>query len=133
MANGEDTAIEGGAATEPKDGAEESENPQADGVSGNFLLPDVLPVLSLAGLIDILDVVFSIGTLVSLILGAPLLLWMVWKTNQIQSAREQTQRVRRGPKERERNFASASNNSSRQEGRRLDAPGEEASFTFWAA
>ncbi len=100
MADGEATAIESEAATESRDDAEESESSQADGVRGNFLLPDVPLVLMFAIAIDILDVVFSIGTIVSLILGLPILAWMVWKTGKIQSAQEQVQRVRRKSQER---------------------------------
>src|SRR3990167_5810129 len=99
MANGEAAAI--GAAAEPQEDAEEPARAQGEGARGNFLLPDVLLVLSLAVIIDILDAVFSIGTIVNLVLGLPILTWMVWKTGQIQSAQEQIQRVRRGPQERE--------------------------------
>ena len=67
----------------------------------SFLDPDVLLfALPFAVIIDILDVVFAIGVIANLFMGLPLLFWMVWKTGQIQTAREQVQRVRRGPQER---------------------------------
>ena len=98
MPSAEAAAI--GAAIEPEDTAEESENQETSGGIGNFLLPDVIVVLAAAVIIDILDVVLSLGVIVNLILGAPILFWMVWKTGQIQSAQEQVQRVRRAPQER---------------------------------
>ena len=82
---------------------QEEEQEQAGGdeaVRGNFLTPDVPVVLVFAVLIDILDVTLAVGPILSLIMGAPLLAWMVLKTNQLQSAKDQVQRVRRKSEER---------------------------------
>lgn len=73
---------------------------QQGATQASFLDPDVLIVLFLAVVIDILDVVLAIGVVVNLILGGFILLWMVWKTGRIESAKEQIDRVRRGPQER---------------------------------
>ena len=63
--------------------------------------PDVIIVLLLAVIIDILDVVLAIGVIVNLILGGVLILWMIWKTGKLESAREQIERVRQAPKVRQ--------------------------------
>lgn len=81
---------------------QEGEQEQEQGkTQGSFFDPDVLLfALPFAIIIDILDVVLAIGVIVNLIIGAPLLFWMVWKTGQVQAASEQVERVGRGPQER---------------------------------
>ena len=74
---------------------QEPEGEQQQGTSrGSFLDPDVFLVLLVAVIIDILDVVLSIGTIVTLILGAPLIFWMVWKTGRLEDAKQQIQTIR---------------------------------------
>ena len=74
---------------------------QQETAQGSFLDPDVIIVLLLAVIIDILDVVLAIGVIVNLILGGVLILWMIWKTGKLESAREQIERVRQAPKVRQ--------------------------------
>ncbi|MBI1971394.1 MAG: hypothetical protein HYS52_00905 [Candidatus Wildermuthbacteria bacterium] len=61
---------------------------------GSFLDPDVWLVLPVAVVIDVLDVVLGIGVIVNLIVGAPLIAWMVWKTGRLQPAKERVQKLR---------------------------------------
>jgi len=69
---------------------------------GSFLDPDVLIfALPLALLIDILDVVLAIGVIVNLIVGIPLMLWMVWKTGELVNAKEQTQNIRQSQRQKQ--------------------------------
>ena len=100
MANGDAATIQSESVVKPQDAAEESGGSQASGTLGNFLLPDVMFMLLLAVFIDILDVVLALGVIVNLILGLPILAWMVWKTGEMQSAKDQIERVKRGPQER---------------------------------
>lgn len=83
-----------------QDSAQEQGAQQQGAVQASFLDPDVLIVLFLAVIIDVLDVVLAIGVIVNLILGAPLILWMVWKTGKLESGKEQIDRVRQGPQQR---------------------------------
>ena len=92
-------------ATPPKEAAEtkqpqEAASQQQGTPQGSFLDPDVLIVLFLAVVIDILDVVLALGGVVNLILGVPIILWMVWKTGRVEAGKEQVQRVRQAPQER---------------------------------
>ena len=80
---------------------QEAANQQQGTPQGSFLDPDVIIVLLLAVIIDILDVVLAIGVIVNLILGGVLILWMIWKTGKLESAREQIERVRQAPKVRQ--------------------------------
>ncbi|MFH1584826.1 MAG: hypothetical protein ABIB12_01730 [Patescibacteria group bacterium] len=51
------------------------------------LSPDFLVfALPFALIIDVLDFVFDIGTVFSLLLGIPLVLWMVWREGRIKDA-----------------------------------------------
>ncbi|MDP2735571.1 MAG: hypothetical protein Q8P12_05190 [bacterium] len=73
---------------------EEEAAPQGQS-QASFLDPDVLLfALPFAIIIDILDVVLAIGVIANLIIGAPLIFWMVWKTGRIEAAKEQVQAVR---------------------------------------
>lgn len=71
--------------------------PEETGKGGGILDPDVLIfALPFAILIDILDYVLEIGTIVSLIIGAPLILWMIWKAGNLSRAKSQVQQIRSG-------------------------------------
>lgn len=81
--------------------SQESAPQQQETPRGSFLDPDVLIfALPVAITIDILDVVLAMGVIANLIVGSPLILWMVWKTGKIEAGREQIQRVQQGPQER---------------------------------
>ena|SRR3989338_4046528 len=73
---------------------------QQETAQGSFLDPDVLIALLLAIIIDILDVIL-VGVLLNLILGSVLVLWMVWKTGKLESAKEQMQNIRQSPQARQ--------------------------------
>jgi len=92
MPNGASTTLPNPQATQAQQ--TETTGQQEETARGSFLDPDVLVfALPFAGLIDILDVLFSIGTVATLILGAPLILWMVWKTGSIQEVKEKRQGI----------------------------------------
>jgi VIT1/CCC1 family predicted Fe2+/Mn2+ transporter len=77
---------------EQKADNQKAESPQGH---GSFLDADVLLfALPFAVFIDILDI-FLVGVVVSLILGIPLLIWMVWKTGKLEDAKQQAQQVRK--------------------------------------
>ncbi|MDP3900981.1 MAG: hypothetical protein Q8Q38_01390 [bacterium] len=71
--------------------------PEETQKGASILDPDVLIfALPFALLIDILDYVLEIGTVVSLIIGAPIILWMVWKAGNLSQAKSQVQQIRSG-------------------------------------
>jgi uncharacterized protein involved in cysteine biosynthesis len=71
--------------------------PEETAKRGSILDPDVLIfALPFALIIDILDFVLEIGTVVSLIVGLPIVLWMVWKAGNLNQARSQIQQIRSG-------------------------------------
>ncbi|GEM_PF-3011504 len=74
--------------------AQDATNQQQGTSQGSFLDPDVIIVMLLAVIIDILDVVLAMGVIVNLILGGFLILWMVWKSGKLESAKEQIQNIR---------------------------------------
>ncbi len=65
---------------------EEQEQEQRPVVSA--LDPDFLFMAFLAIVIDVLDFLLEFGTIVSLILGAFFIAWMMWKTGQSISAQQ---------------------------------------------
>ncbi len=82
----------------PNQQTEQPEEKEEEAPRGSFLDPDVILVLSLAVLIDILDVTVVLGWFLNLILGIPIILWMVWKTGRLWSAVEQGRRVHQAPR-----------------------------------
>lgn len=64
---------------------------------GSFLDPDVIFFLGVAVVIDILDVTLALGVIANILLGLPILGWMVWKTGNMWAAKEQIDRVRKAP------------------------------------
>jgi threonine/homoserine/homoserine lactone efflux protein len=89
--------VETTTATPPK----EAMGQQQGTPQGSFLDPDVLIVLLIAVIIDILDVVLAIGVILNLILGGFLILWMVWKTGRLESAKDQIQNIRQSQQARQ--------------------------------
>jgi Ca2+/Na+ antiporter len=73
--------------------------PQQAQPQGSFLDLDVIIVLILAVVVDILDVTLAAGVIVSIILGIPFILWMIWKTNKLEDARDQIQKLKRSPQQ----------------------------------
>ena len=71
----------------------EEEPPKQETFSA--ISPDViLFAVPFALTIDILDWFFDIGTIVSIIAGLPLIMWMVWRGGRLEKAKEQVQKIR---------------------------------------
>lgn len=71
-------------------------------LQGSFLDPDVMLVMAIAVSIDILDFTLAFGVIENIILGIPIMLWMVWKTGRAWAAVEQVQRIRQAPQLRQK-------------------------------
>src|SRR3989338_6997731 len=66
----------------------EEETQAAQGNVVSALDPDFLIMAFLALLVDILDWVLEIGTIVSLIIGAFFIWWLMWRTGRSVNAQE---------------------------------------------
>lgn len=67
---------------------EEEETQTAQGHLVSALAPDFMIMAFLALLVDILDFVFEIGTIVSLVIGAFFIWWLTWRTGRSVNAQE---------------------------------------------
>lgn len=67
---------------------EQQEKPEAQNALVHPLDPDFLFVLFFAALIDILDFVFELGTLVNLVGGGLLIAWMTSKGGKVPSTKD---------------------------------------------
>ena len=65
-----------------------SEEAQNSGTGASLMDPDAIMALLYAVVLEALDFLPVIGSSASLILGIPLIAWMVWKSGKISSAQE---------------------------------------------
>lgn len=99
---------------------------------GSFLDPDVLIILPLAILVDILDFLV-IGVFANLVLGWFFILWMIWKTGSLESAKGQIQNTRQAQQARQAARKRATGRALRR-GTRFFLTGLfpiVSAFTFW--
>ncbi|MDP2637306.1 MAG: hypothetical protein Q8P03_01700 [bacterium] len=75
---------------------------QGKPAAASFLDPDVMLVMAVAVSIDILDITLAFGVIENIILGIPIMLWMVWKSGRMSAAAEQIQRIRQAPQLRQK-------------------------------
>ncbi|OHA68208.1 MAG: hypothetical protein A3J57_01235 [Candidatus Wildermuthbacteria bacterium RIFCSPHIGHO2_02_FULL_49_12b] len=92
-------ALEQSAKQPPQASPAEQETPTA---TASFLDPDVMLVMAVAVSIDILDFTLAFGVIENIILGIPIMLWMVWKRGRPWAAAEQVQRIRQAPELRQK-------------------------------
>lgn len=81
---------------EPQNAGQEDQSDETlpAGAVVSPLDPDFLLMVPYALFVDILDFIPGVGTLTSFILGAPVILWMVWRGKRLGEAKDIIQQKR---------------------------------------